>query len=271
MQEHDHFNRFAPYEPQGGIGSLILEGVWNVDEGRRYDVRTSPRSDHQVILVRTLEGTGRLSFKDGAVVDVGPGTALLFRYRECSRYRCWGARWRFWWFACRPTAELRLPFRRVMPVTVHDDERDDLQRCRDLLLSAQPSAVELASRELLARMASYVHRFECSEEQPRAGTSPVQRAIGLMQQNLGGITVAQIAAHVCLGERRFRQVFRAATGLSPKRYYDRLRLAYAAELLTGTTQSVAQIADQLGFSSAFHLSRAFAARFGVAPSRYRAR
>jgi len=69
----------------------------------------------------------------------------------------------------------------------------------------------------------------------------------------------------------FRREFRMRTGISPRQYLLRIRMQRAQRMLGSSGDSLKQVADRLGFSSAYHLSSAFKAEFGVAPSRWRRR
>lgn len=62
----------------------------------------------------------------------------------------------------------------------------------------------------------------------------------------------------------------AATGLSPARYIQSVRLNLAARLLRETSMSVSEIATATGFNSLIHFSTAFRKQYGVPPSRYNA-
>ncbi|WP_418992561.1 hybrid sensor histidine kinase/response regulator transcription factor [Alistipes sp.] len=62
----------------------------------------------------------------------------------------------------------------------------------------------------------------------------------------------------------------AATGLSPARYIQSVRLNLAARLLRRTDMSVSEVATASGFNSLVHFSAAFRKQYGVAPSRYAA-
>jgi len=74
-----------------------------------------------------------------------------------------------------------------------------------------------------------------------------------------------------LGQHRstlFRS-FRELYGSSPKQYLDHLRFEHAVSLLKDGALDMATVAKQCGFASAHRFSKAFAGRFGVAPSRFR--
>ena len=81
-------------------------------------------------------------------------------------------------------------------------------------------------------------------------------------------SIPALAARVGMSERAFRNAFEAVMDWSPKRYFDRLRLEKAAEMLRQNRLSIGEIAETLGFSSPFHMSRAFRELFGVPPSKY---
>ena len=98
----------------------------------------------------------------------------------------------------------------------------------------------------------------------------VDRAVERMRADFAQpVNISELARQAGMSERWFRRIFHEVTGLGPKEYYDALRLDAAAELLQMGQASVAQIAEKLGFSSPFHLSRAFKARHNQSPAAYR--
>jgi AraC-like DNA-binding protein len=80
-----------------------------------------------------------------------------------------------------------------------------------------------------------------------------------------------IAAAVGLGGSHFRQAFRRESGVGPRSFHAEARLRRAADLLANTELSSKEIAETLGFSSAFHFSNAFKRGRGVAPRVWRSR
>jgi AraC-like DNA-binding protein len=80
-----------------------------------------------------------------------------------------------------------------------------------------------------------------------------------------------VAAAVGLGGSHFRQAFRRVSGVGPRAFHAEARLRRAADLLANTELSAKEIAETLGFSSAFHFSNAFKRGRGVAPSVWRSR
>lgn len=68
----------------------------------------------------------------------------------------------------------------------------------------------------------------------------------------------------------FSERFKAAFGQSAIEFAKETRLARAAHLLTSSDAPVKAIAQDVGFSSRSHFSRAFKERFGREPARFRA-
>lgn len=58
-------------------------------------------------------------------------------------------------------------------------------------------------------------------------------------------------------------------GITPVKYVSNLRLQYAANLLTSTTNDVLSISTELGFSSLSHFITIFKQKYGISPSKYR--
>jgi len=85
------------------------------------------------------------------------------------------------------------------------------------------------------------------------------------------ILVEELAQELKVGYSYFRQVFKARTGLSPKQYQLQIRLHKAQDLLANTSRSVSEIAEILGFNTAFHLSTQFKNHVGLAPLPWRKR
>ena len=79
-------------------------------------------------------------------------------------------------------------------------------------------------------------------------------------------SIPRLTALTGMGETLFRREFKAATGLTPARFIRQARLHAAAQLIEQDTYTLAAIAEQLNFSSPFHLSNAFKQHFGIRPS-----
>jgi signal transduction histidine kinase/DNA-binding NarL/FixJ family response regulator/tetratricopeptide (TPR) repeat protein len=81
---------------------------------------------------------------------------------------------------------------------------------------------------------------------------------------------AELARLLGLSERTLYRRLGELAGLTPAAWLRELRLSQARQLLeTGRFDSVAEVADAVGFASAKHFSNVYAERFGRRPSDYR--
>lgn len=82
-------------------------------------------------------------------------------------------------------------------------------------------------------------------------------------------TVAEMAQLVGMGRELFVKNFRTDTGCSPKRFFHRLQIRQAEQLLLGSERNVKEVAEELGFCNEFYFSRFFRKHTGVSPSQFR--
>ncbi|ATH81597.1 AraC family transcriptional regulator [Ectopseudomonas mendocina] len=98
----------------------------------------------------------------------------------------------------------------------------------------------------------------------------LRRVVDLMNQHLAqDFSLSSLAQAAQLSEYHFSRLFKRATGLSPSRYFIRLRMARARHLLLETDRSVIDIGLEVGYSSASHFSQVFRREVGITPSAYR--
>jgi AraC family transcriptional activator of pobA len=82
-------------------------------------------------------------------------------------------------------------------------------------------------------------------------------------------TVAEFARRLGISADRLTDACRRTRGEPPKRLIDARTATEARLLLEGSTTSIDQIADALGFPSAAHFNRFFRRAVGTTPGRYR--
>lgn len=85
------------------------------------------------------------------------------------------------------------------------------------------------------------------------------------------LSLAHLAARSGMSERSFLRHYQAATGTTPGRSVERLRVEAARHLLCGTRMSIKRIAAQCGFGSEETMRRSFVRVQGVGPQDYRAK
>ncbi len=136
------------------------------------------------------------------------------------------------------------------------------------------------AQALLCRAIDCLHRavrgaddhFLLGQPGANAGPPALVRAVEafLKEHVAEKVTLDRIARHVHASVSSLSHRYREAAGETPIQALARLRISYAKPLLL-QGQSLDVIADQLGFSDAFHLSKTFKRVEGVSPSRFRDR
>lgn len=82
-------------------------------------------------------------------------------------------------------------------------------------------------------------------------------------------TVASLAARAGVSRAALARRFTTLVGEPPMAYLTGWRLARAADLLRGSERTLAAVAREVGYSTAFALSAAFKRVYGTSPSAYR--
>ncbi|MNH81282.1 Transposon Tn10 TetD protein [compost metagenome] len=128
---------------------------------------------------------------------------------------------------------------------------------------AQCIAVHLARHYLDAQADNIVQRNALP-------AFKLRRVVNAMEQSLGEtFCLGDLATAAGMSEYHFSRLFKRATGLSPSRYFIRLRMTKARQLLIETDMSIIDAGLEVGYSSASHFSQAFKREVGVPPSHYR--
>jgi len=82
-------------------------------------------------------------------------------------------------------------------------------------------------------------------------------------------TLADLAREVAMSRSVLAERFAQLVGIPPMQYLAQWRIQLAATQLTSGNDSLAQIAEQVGYGSETALSRAFKREVGIAPALWR--
>ena len=83
------------------------------------------------------------------------------------------------------------------------------------------------------------------------------------------LQIKDMARDAGMSEKYFIRYFQRYFNISPKQYIIELRMQYAAELLADTTDSIASIAEKLGYSDQYSFSKAFRKYYNESPTKFR--
>lgn len=131
-------------------------------------------------------------------------------------------------------------------------------------LYAETAAAFLAAH-LLLRHGSIPAPLPLHSEDIRVG-----RAISFIKENYDrSLTLTEIAAVADLSTFHFLRVFKAATGQTPYRFLNGVRIARARRYLERGDLTVTEIAGLCGFATPSRLATAFRQETGQSPTAYR--
>jgi AraC-like DNA-binding protein len=97
---------------------------------------------------------------------------------------------------------------------------------------------------------------------------PIERAIALIFDRKGMITVGELAAEMELGERALEKIFKHYIGLSPKFYTRIVRFNHIFQLIKDKGPDWADIVFKAGYYDQSHFIRNFKAFTGEDPTSY---
>ncbi|MCK2184856.1 GlxA family transcriptional regulator [Halomonas getboli] len=90
--------------------------------------------------------------------------------------------------------------------------------------------------------------------------------VALMEANLEEpISLDELAGYVNVSRRQLERLFQKNLHCSPSRYYLKLRLTRARQLLKQTPMSIIEVASACGFVSTPHFSKCYREYFGIPP------
>ena len=261
----------AMYTPPGTAYPLHPEE----HPGRYRNVAEAGRAlrEHQVVFVSRGEGRD-FPIRAGSLILVRAG--IWQRYRPDPRtgwYEYWVG---FDGAAVPAVVEALFPHGESV---WHTEQPDSLAAAFERLVTlaalsaggrADAHVENAAHTLLLLTMASRaIDRYGLTDGGPPA-RGAVDRAIRIMELHTAGtLDVPALAESVGCSESTLRRLFVRHTGMSPYKYFLRLKVNAAKSALAHSALSIKGIAAELGFSDQYHFSRVFRATSGQSPREWR--
>ncbi|MBC8152480.1 MAG: AraC family transcriptional regulator [Bacteroidetes bacterium] len=261
------------------ISSLFITQMGFFPKARHHYYQR-PTGMSQVILLYCTDGlgwiqvpSGRVTIQAGSVFAIAPGIPHSYGADADNP-------WTIYWFhlsgsQCAAVTMATKNERGTAPQAVRvgfSDERIRLfGEIVDALLNGYSQSNLLAANLTLSYfLASFILPETFQRGLATPGTSPTDKAIGYMQQNLSTtITLDNIAQSANLSTSFFCRKFRQDTGYAPIAYFNHLRIQRACQLLHFSDLRVNEVASRLGIDDPFYFSRLFKKQMGVSPAEYR--
>ncbi|ANG61087.1 hypothetical protein A8C75_00535 [Marinobacterium aestuarii] len=249
---------------------ITLRSVWDIYADESYQVlwprdKKLPLLSSAHVCVFTRQGHGVIRLRSGREIHAKGACVLLLEARDILSYACEGLLWELYWVEFVLHGPVTLPLNTPVLLrdpTAHSREFSELVSCvRVGDTNYQAYAAAIFTKVLYQWVALSNHHAE---------PAPLRRIQTVISQMHGHTderwAVKDMARLYGASEQQFRKVFLQYTGQTPKEYFMNLKLDMAHALLNRSSLNVSQAAFKLGFSDAFHLSKAFKSRFGYPPS-----
>lgn len=120
----------------------------------------------------------------------------------------------------------------------------------------------------------YINAFAAEIEKRREseGNPLLERALQFIRDNMSSpdLSLSVVAEYVGLSSSRFSTLFSQYMECNYKTYVDNLRIEHAKTLLEESGMMIAEIAEAVGYDTAYSFARLFKKKVGFAPNEYRA-
>ncbi len=125
-------------------------------------------------------------------------------------------------------------------------------------------------RRMRERFKSNIHIGPKEVSVTSADQQFLEKAMAIVEENMSNdaFSVDDLAQEVGMSNRQLQRKFNALVDQSPNQFIRTMRLRRAAQLLTANSDSVSQIAYQVGFSSLSYFNKAFKEEFDMTPGEY---
>ncbi len=108
------------------------------------------------------------------------------------------------------------------------------------------------------------------QEEFKQASSLTRNAIQLMESNVSDpFSVSKLAKQLATTRASLTRLFKREMGTAPGDFWLSMRLEIASQLLAGGSQTVTEVAHDLGFADTAHFCRKFKEKFAQTPGAYR--
>lgn len=252
-------------------GTLTLRSFWDVNGDQDYynvwpEDRPLPFKEGAVVIIYTEQGKGILRQYNNNEIHLRGTSVAFLNPVSISRYWCDGGLWKLYWIEVIPPEGLQLPLNKVINIDNHAHFHLQFMN----LISALQKNVRLHDAYAASLLNMMVHEWLVIES---AGTGNhheafVHKLIDEMHLRLTeNWQVSAMARFVGYSEQYLRKKFLAYMKVTPKTYFNDLKLEIIYNLLKNGGSNIGELAEKYGFTDAFHLSKTFKKKFGYPPSR----
>lgn len=243
-------------------GDITLDTIFYINSDHTYNTPAKNITQDKTYFLYTLRGEGIVSYNDHTFT-ASENTFVYMQPKSDFSYRCKDDKWEFWWFEffgpC-PFQPDQLSHLSVDPFMI-------------TLMNKSLQYAKCKSWELATSLFDSINlMIQREADRPQRSANDerlISQIENYIRNNLSTVNVQELTDEFQIEPRTLRNLFNRAIGTTPKHFIMKIRLEYASNLLISTAFSLEQIAQQLGFSSQYHFSKAFKEFYGITPMYYR--
>lgn len=237
-----------------------------------------PNGHWSYTLIFCLDGAGELSIR-GRAFKIVPGMIAVIPPFEAHAYSADPA---------QPWSYYRIQFNGAMAaqyynvltdggrnlcVSIETDVRfvEMFEQMLTLLHAGDAYKVLVQAASVLHQLLGDLYGRICAFGMaPQSAQARLERTLEVMRNNVNmHVSIQELAAIAGMSHGYFALQFKRHTGMSPRSYFNHLKIAKACEYLSGTDAKVEHIAGLVGYDDPFYFCRLFKRLVGKTPTEYR--
>ncbi|MDG1640354.1 arabinose operon transcriptional regulator AraC [Klebsiella huaxiensis] len=229
----------------------------------------------------TVRGKAWVKTKEGTYITCEKNDLLIFppgvphHYGRDETSDCWDHFWIY--FIPRPYWHNWLTWQgsegepgKLTLKSEHDGELMKTLFSEAITFFSEGDALsEAISMNVLERIILNCYRLQEDTQKKTRDARVEEVCLYLNRHITEDLSIADLAAQVCLSPSRLSHLFREETGQTINEWKEEQRIYRAKNMLQNTVLSISDIAQLSGYNDAFYFSRVFRRHCGVSPRRYR--
>lgn len=242
--------------------TIEIHAIFKTHAFRGDDFMAHVAPEKKCFFIYTFDGQAEATVC-GETFTLTPSTVIIINSQHRAHFHVAAEKWSRWFVVIQMENHL-LPLHEVLSVVL---DKDDLQ-----LLALALAAMKRGNPPLSAAYFTGVY-YSTLEKVRRQQLSKnqqlIQDAVLYMRENISSFSIPDLCEELLISERTLRKIFAQELHISPKKYYQFIRLEDGRSILERNDWSIETTATMLGFSSPGHFSTAFKKQYGISPQAYR--
>ena len=267
---------------------LTVVGMSEIEAGAEFHPKTGHPSNYyfnsqqgrilqEYQIIHVVDGFGVFENRK-RVYRVTPGTIIILFPGEWHRYRpLKNTGWKSHYIGINGElvkqllkSEFVSPESPILKIGQSVEIDETFKKIFDYTINEKPGYHQICVGLVIAYISQIIALLKYKEFEGKDIEIKIRQASYLLNERVyQEIDAVHLAAELNMGYSYFRKMFTKYTGLPPVQYHLLLRIRRAEIMLKSTNKTIKEIANELGFESAFYFSRVFKEKTQISPVDYR--